>query len=81
MTTVAIPLSVLVHVFAYPWFLVGTAGAAVMAYGGYLLTRGPFFAGEAVTGEPLLIALVALLGGLILMTLGWTKAARLAFEW
>lgn len=71
---------ILVHIFAYPWFVVGAAGAAVMAYGGYLLTRGPFFAGEAATGDLLLVALFAVMGGLILMILGWTKAARLALE-
>ncbi|AUX09768.1 hypothetical protein AArcSl_2143 [Halalkaliarchaeum desulfuricum] len=71
---------VLVHVFAYPWFFVGTVGAAVLSYGGYMLLQGTFFSGESVTGEPLMIALFGLIGGLILMIFGWTKAARLAFE-
>lgn len=70
----------LVHVFAYPWFLVGTVGAAVMAYAGYLLIGGPLFGGTAIGDQVLLVALIGVIGGLVLTLLGWTKAAKLAFD-
>jgi hypothetical protein len=51
-------------------------GAVVTGATGFLVIRGPFFAGEALEPQPLLVATGAFIIGIIVLTLGATKFVR-----
>lgn len=64
-------------ILAFPWLLLTLAGAGAMGYAGFLIVRGPFLGGPVLGGAELLVALGVFIVGLVAMTYGGTKTARL----
>jgi hypothetical protein len=59
------------------WGLLTVVGLAVTGATGYLVVRGPFLGGQALDPQPLLVATGAFVVGIIVLTLGGSKLARL----
>ncbi|MFB6154272.1 MAG: hypothetical protein ABEJ22_00135 [Haloferacaceae archaeon] len=58
---------------AIPWFIVTLVGLVLTAGAGYAVVRGPFLGGATLDGTTLLVAVGAVLVGMILLALGGWK--------
>jgi hypothetical protein len=61
---------------AIPWLIVTGIGIGLTMGAGYAVVRGPFLGGARLDGVPLLVAVGAVLVGMIVLALGGSKLAR-----
>lgn len=61
---------------AIPWLVLTGIGLLATSTTGYLVVRGPFLGGPTLAPRLLLVSLGAFVVGLVVLTLGGSKLAR-----
>jgi hypothetical protein len=61
---------------AIPWLIVTGVGLGLTMGAGYAVVRGPFLGGARIEGTALLVAVAAVLVGMLALALGGTKLVK-----